>query len=111
MSVLLTLCWKEYREQRMVWLAIALLAAVVIVVPTLFLASGDGAGLWNDQGLRFSLFVTMLALTVAYGVVSGGMLLAGEFILDASLLATGTETTIAMKHLDAPGPLDHESCE
>jgi hypothetical protein len=64
------LCWKEYREHRAVWLA---------------MAAGGGATLAAVAGLvgpaperREALVATAVLLNWVYGLVCGGMLLAGE---------------------------------
>ncbi|MGL4553841.1 MAG: hypothetical protein ACRC33_22005 [Gemmataceae bacterium] len=61
--------WKEYREQRAVWAAFALVAAgfVFLLAP-----------LMADEEARQFVAVAALVLCWTYGVLSGSMLLAGE---------------------------------
>src|SRR5580765_2207645 len=72
------LIWKEYRQQRPVWLAILVLSVLLIV--SLGAAFGDGTGLevFGDRKLRAGLVITVLCMTITFGVISGAMLLAGE---------------------------------
>jgi hypothetical protein len=69
------LVWKEYREQRSVWLALALLGVVVLIglVQSLGLS---GLGSTGYPGEFLGLFAVALAFT--YGLVCGAMMLAGE---------------------------------
>src|SRR5262249_11803890 len=78
MTPMRSLCWKEDREQRHSWLAVAILAIAVVLVPSIVMNSGGNSSLREDGQLRFTLFVIVLVLTATYGVVCGGMLLAGE---------------------------------
>ena len=67
-----TLSWKEHREHQGVWLTMAVMTVVV------------GCGLprivsQGDQFVFMSVAVmTILGMTVAYGVVCGAMMFAGE---------------------------------
>lgn len=71
-----SLAWKEYREQRAVWLAVAVLALLMLAGMVLFVGpAGVGpSGGWK-AGLVISLGVTLAGL---YGVICAAMLLAGE---------------------------------
>lgn len=65
--------WKECREQRTIWVALAAIMAALI------LGVGHGLGLQgNDSTLRDALGIVVLALTWTYGAVCGATLLAGE---------------------------------
>jgi hypothetical protein len=72
----LALLWKEWREHRLIWLAVAALA--VVVVGGSYLALAPAAGIGADQELREILLYAVLILAVAYGLVCGGMMFAGE---------------------------------
>jgi hypothetical protein len=68
------LAWKEYREQRGVWLVMAAFTGLVLVVFTPWVVP-DRLPPWE----RRALFLAAGAILAwAYGVVCGGMLLAGE---------------------------------
>jgi hypothetical protein len=72
--VIRALAWKEYREQRGVWLAMGCFAGLVLVLfaPWLLPAS------LGPEERRAFLVAAGGILAWAYGVVSGAMLLAGE---------------------------------
>jgi hypothetical protein len=72
------LLWKEYRQQRAIWLAIAFLAIFLVVVLALTMGHGGGPQAFRDDTIRTTLMMTVLALGVAYGIVCGSLLLAGE---------------------------------
>jgi hypothetical protein len=70
------LVWKEYREQRAVWLALLGLAAFAAVVVPELLQLGGSSGL---SAFDLQLVVAAVALAVfIFALVSGSMLLAGE---------------------------------
>jgi hypothetical protein len=67
--MMLTLVWKEYREHRSVWLTMVLMTGLL----------GFLLGqLASSQGSTATFGMGVLALTGAYGVVCGAMMLAGE---------------------------------
>jgi ABC-type transport system involved in multi-copper enzyme maturation permease subunit len=68
--------WKEYREQRPVWLAVAAIAAFLISIGFLFLVPAGSAPFGTEKATV--LVGIAVALTVAYAVVAGAMLFAGE---------------------------------
>jgi hypothetical protein len=71
-----TLAWKEYREQRSVWLTLAALEVAVLVGAVMLLEP-----LLEPSGnLHVAVLGTFLAvvLVCTYGLVCGAMLLAGE---------------------------------
>src|SRR5260370_7544855 len=72
------LLWKEYRQQRAIWLAIALLGIVLVLILGLAMGQGSGLEVFRDGSIRPALLTIVLALVVAYGIVSGALLLAGE---------------------------------
>lgn len=72
------LLWKEYRQQRIIWLAIVLLAIFTVVVVAVALGQGTGLEVFRDGSIRPTLITIILALAVTYGIVSGALLLAGE---------------------------------
>ena len=70
--------WKEYRQQRAIWLAIAIIGTSAIVAyPSI---AGQGSELEGFQNPRIAgiLNVMVFALAAAQGVISGAVLLAGE---------------------------------
>src|SRR5439155_3378535 len=71
-----TLLWKEYREQRALWIDIA----VLTVLLALILAATLGAGNLTFQGdsVRLPLVLVVYTLAIAHGVVCGALLLAGD---------------------------------
>jgi hypothetical protein len=74
--VIITLAWKEYREQSTVWAALVVLAAVVLAGLTAFLAPQGSAAAGADQaGL---LVVAAVGLAITCGLVCGAHMLAGE---------------------------------
>jgi hypothetical protein len=72
------LLWKEYRQQRAIWIAVAVLA--VLLVTTVALATGQGSGweVFQEYHVRPTLNMLLLCLMVAYGVCAGAATLAGE---------------------------------
>jgi hypothetical protein len=74
--VITTLVWKEYREHRSIWLAMAVLA-VLILGGVAELSGATRPGGFNE-GRGVPVIVGAVVLAVAYGLVCGGMMLAGE---------------------------------
>src|SRR5260370_13133818 len=72
------LLWKEYRQQRAIWLAIALLGIVLVLILGLAMGQGSGLEVFREGSIRTVLLKIVLALVVVYGIVSGALLLAGE---------------------------------
>jgi len=72
------LLWKEYRQQRAVWLAIAILAVLLLVILATTTGRGSGLEVFQDPKLRGILNTVVFTLMIAYGLVSGALLLAGE---------------------------------
>ena len=70
--------WKEYRQQRAFWLAIALLAGLLVVSLSSTMAQGSGMQVFTEERVRDALSLVVLCLSISYGVVSGALLLAGE---------------------------------
>ncbi len=71
-----TLFWKEYREHRSVWIAMALLAIICLAVATEALLPQGLKGATEDN--IASVLGGGLILTAMYGLVCGAMMLAGE---------------------------------
>jgi len=71
-----SLAWKEYREQRPIWLTVALLAAVLILGVLQFVTPIGGA-LPGTTKVR-TIITICFGLSVAYGLVAGALLFAGE---------------------------------
>jgi hypothetical protein len=69
------LLWKEYREHRFVWAALAFVAAASLLFLPFVMAQG---GLESHPDVRNILRVLVVALAWAYGLICGAMLLAGE---------------------------------
>ena len=72
------LLWKEYRQQRAIWIAVAALAVILVVSLGLTLGQASGLEAFREPGLRSTLNMLMLCLIVAYGACSGAGALAGE---------------------------------
>ncbi len=70
-----SVAWKEYREGRTVWLALALLGAGCVLLLPVFM---DFLGQSDPRQQHTSVALTLVVLAVTYGVVAGSMLLAGE---------------------------------
>lgn len=68
------LAWKEYREQRAVWLLMAVVGAALLGVLTAWFGT-QGASASNHQGM---LLAGALLLAWSYGMVCGALLLANE---------------------------------
>ena len=71
--MLRVILWKEYREQRSIWLALALVAAASLLGANAALGEGHQA----EEG-RDLLAVVTVVLAWTYGLVCGAILLAGE---------------------------------
>jgi ABC-type transport system involved in multi-copper enzyme maturation permease subunit len=74
--VIVSLFWKEYREHRSVWIAMALLAVISLAVAAEALLPQGIKGASEDNVA--SLVGGALILTAMYGLVCGAMMLAGE---------------------------------
>jgi hypothetical protein len=72
------LLWKEYRHQRAIWLAIAVLAVLLVVGLGAVLGQGDGLQAFQDSQVRQTLIYVVCCLALSHGVVVGAGLLAGE---------------------------------
>jgi len=70
-----TLAWKEYREQRPVWLALAVLG-IVLLVGLWVILGPPGSGSPNRMDNALGGIAVVVAFT--YGLVCGAMMLAGE---------------------------------
>jgi hypothetical protein len=70
--------WKEYRQQRAVWVAIAMLAILLVVILAVTMGKGTGWQVFHDRDIRAALNTVVVTLAIAYGLVSGALLLAGE---------------------------------
>jgi hypothetical protein len=74
--VILTLAWKEYREHRTIWVAMAAMSALLVVGIGQAVAPSGFAVAVPDKLLP--VIITALAMAGTYGLVCGGMLYAGE---------------------------------
>jgi hypothetical protein len=72
-----TLAWKEYREQRGLWLAIALVA-VLATLNIGLLARGGLERASHDTEIRMIMLAVLFNLIAAQGLVCGAQLFAGE---------------------------------
>jgi hypothetical protein len=72
------LLWKEYRQQRAVWLAIAALAVLLTGCVLAWMGHRSEWGTDEQDTLRAGLNGMLLCLVVVYGIVSGALLLASE---------------------------------
>jgi hypothetical protein len=72
------LLWKEYRQQRPVWLAIALLSVLLAVSVGGTLGKGSGLEVFQEERVSRTLLLAVQCLAVSFGTVSGALLLAGE---------------------------------
>jgi hypothetical protein len=72
------LCWKEWREHRLIWLAVACLAVILVGGMVLTMAPRGALSVAGDHWLQNLLFTLLVVLAVSYGLVCGGMMLAGE---------------------------------
>ncbi len=70
--------WKEYRHQRSFWLAIALLAVLLVISLSSTMAQGSGMQVFEEERVRDALILVVVVLSISYGLVSGALLLAGE---------------------------------
>jgi hypothetical protein len=74
--VIATLTWKEFREHRSIWLALAGLAVATLVALRALLAPNGVQDLGPGNMIMF--VATAVALVAMYGLVCGAMMLAGE---------------------------------
>jgi hypothetical protein len=74
--MILTVTWKEYREQRTVWFFMALMATILVVLVTVVYPSLNNGVQPGDT--RLHLLIATAGCVLTYGVVCGAMLLAGE---------------------------------
>jgi hypothetical protein len=72
------LLWKEYRQQRAIWLALLLLALLVVGSLLAFLGPESGLRVSPGSSLASGLSILVYCLVITYGLVSGAVLLAGE---------------------------------
>jgi ABC-type transport system involved in multi-copper enzyme maturation permease subunit len=73
--MLSVLLWKEYREHRIVWAALAFVAAASLLFLPFVMAP---RGLESQPDVRNILRVLVIAIAWSYGLICGAMLLAGE---------------------------------
>jgi hypothetical protein len=71
---MLTLAWKEYREHRSIWLTMAFMTGVLGLGLAQFTSPQDS----DASRLGLSALI-ILGMAATYGVVCGGMMLAGEW--------------------------------
>ena len=110
------LLWKEYRQQRAVWIVIALMALLlVLTLPPLI---GD-AYYWRsfqDDRARSALVWVLVSLMLAYGIVSGALWNAADGRCDFSMPSpkrmrtpatarTVLRFTLSDADADVPNPL------
>src|SRR5690349_13782202 len=94
------LLWKEYRQQRTFWLAILVLAVLLVVAFAETQGQGNGWQVYQEERIRPTLNLALICLMLAQGIVSGALLLAGEYedgtlvLLDS---ATGQRTPVWLR--------------
>jgi hypothetical protein len=75
-TMIATLAWKEYREHRSIWVAMACFAALFVVgLPAALAAEGRS---WSPDGIGAMATGSACIIAIAYGLVCGAMMLAGE---------------------------------
>ena len=75
--VIRVLVWKEYREQRAVWVAMAVVTAFLILGLPMVLGSGRTVVTADLDSQAFALVLAVIMAT-AYGLICGSILFAGE---------------------------------
>lgn len=78
MTSVFSLCWKEYREQRLFWLVVLVLGYGLVLGVGGMLAPGGFYSIRNDATLRTSFLGLLLVLAAAYATACAGLLFAGE---------------------------------
>jgi hypothetical protein len=74
--VIASLVWKEYREHRAIWLAMAVLAVGSLTIATQWQLPNGWKG--GDQDAATAVIGGAFILAAMYGLVCGGMMFAGE---------------------------------
>ncbi len=69
------LVWKEYREQRIAWAALAVVGAAALFGLPIIMAPGDFE---SQPQARDTIVAAVVLVAWAYGLICGAMLLAGE---------------------------------
>jgi hypothetical protein len=71
------ICWKEYRQQRAIWLALVVLGVLLTLIPGSIVSPH---GIWQviESGEAEGLGGILALVVLGYGVVCGAVLLAGE---------------------------------
>jgi hypothetical protein len=72
------ICWKEYRQQRAMWLAIGALGVLLVLGIGASAGRGSGRDRFTDAGVQNILITLGFVLIIAHGVASGAQLLAAE---------------------------------
>jgi hypothetical protein len=70
--------WKEYRQQRVIWLAIAILGVLLVGSLGAILGQGSGWQVFQDSKIHLTLHMVVCGMLVAHGIVVGAGVLAGE---------------------------------
>ncbi len=70
--------WKEYRQQRWIWATILGLGLMLIVAVAEAIGRGTFWQVFHEGDVQSALWTTVICLGLAYGVVCGALLLAGE---------------------------------
>lgn len=71
-------CWKEYRQQRWIWVTIVGLGTLLIFATAEAIGRGGFWQVFHEQEVRSVLWTMVMCLGLAYGVVCGALLLASE---------------------------------
>ena len=69
--------WKEYRQQRSTWIAVTILA-VLLVEALLYIGGTATMPLFGVSGVQVAPVIVMIGTIIAYGIISGAQLFATE---------------------------------
>jgi hypothetical protein len=72
------ICWKEYRQQRGLWVAVAALALLLAIAIGASVGRGSGLAVFQDERVRSALIWIGYSMAIAYGLACGALLLAEE---------------------------------
>ena len=70
--------WKEYRQQRGLWVAVGALGLLLAIGIAETMGRGSGLAVFQDERVRSALTWIGYSMAVAYSLACGALLLAGE---------------------------------